>query len=129
MVVDASAIMAIVKKEPEWRSFIQTISRAAAPVISPVNWYEAAVNAEKYVPRDLRIVEVTVTKLAIRIVPVDEAQMRLAHAAWRKYGKGRHEARLNMGDCFAYALAKQLDEPLLYKGRDFGHTDIVPAIP
>jgi ribonuclease VapC len=129
MVVDASAIMAIVKREPEWRVFIRTISRAAAPVISPVNWYEAAVNAEKYVPHDLRILEVMIKKLAIRIVPVDEGQMRLAHAAWRKYGKGRHQARLNMGDCFAYALAKHLDEPLLYKGRDFVHTDIRAAVP
>ena len=129
MVVDASAIMAIVKKEPEWRSFIRAISRAAAPRISPVNWYEAAVNAEKYASRDIRIVETTVQKLAIRIVPVDEDQMRLAHAAWRRYGKGRHRAQLNMGDCFAYALAKQMGEPLLYKGKDFEHTDITPAIP
>jgi len=62
-------------------------------------------------------------------IEVDEDQMRLAHAAWRRYGKGRHRAQLNMGDCFAYALAKQTGEPLLYKGKDFGHTDIIPAIP
>src|SRR5436309_11634975 len=129
MVVDASAIMAIVKKEPEWRTFIRMISRAAAPLISPVNWYEAAVNVEKYAPRNIRVVEIIVQKLAIRIVPVDETQMRVAHAAWKRYGKGRHRAQLNMGDCFAYALAQETGEPLLYKGKDFVHTDVASAVP
>jgi ribonuclease VapC len=73
--------------------------------------------------------EALIRTIGVRLVPVDETQMRLAYSAWRKYGKGRNRARLNMGDCFAYALAKHLDEPLLYKGSDFVHTDIASAIP
>ena len=129
MVIAASALMAILKKEPEWRAFFRAINRAASAWISPVNWYEAAVNAEKYGINNVRIVETIVQRLRIDVVPLDEHQMRLAHAAWRKYGKGRNPAQLNMGDCFAYALAKQTGEPLLYKGRDFVHTDITSALP
>jgi ribonuclease VapC len=129
MVIDASALMAILKKEPEWRAFFRAINRAESAWISPVNWYEAAVNAEKYGINNVRIVETIVQRLRIQVVPLDEHQMRLAHAAWRKYGKGRNPAQLNMGDCFAYALAKQTGEPLLYKGRDFVHTDITSALP
>jgi ribonuclease VapC len=60
----------------------------------------------------------------IAITPTDEAQARLAHQAWRRFGKGRHAARLNLGDCFAYALSKVTGEPLLYKGGDFSRTDV-----
>jgi ribonuclease VapC len=129
MVIDASALMAILKKEPEWHVFFRAINRAASAWISPVNWYEATVNAEKYGINNVRIVETIVQRLKIHVVPVDEHQMRLAHAAWRKYGKGRNPAQLNMGDCFAYALAQQIGEPLLYKGKDFAKTDIAAAIP
>lgn len=59
------------------------------------------------------------------LVPVDAAQAEIAYGAWLRYGKGRHEARLNLGDCFAYALAKQRSEPLLFKGEDFAHTDVL----
>jgi ribonuclease VapC len=66
--------------------------------------------------------------LELVIVPVDETQMRIAHQAWKRFGKGRHRAKLNMGDCFAYALAKATREPLLYKGGDFVHTDLIAAV-
>jgi len=128
MVIDASALMAILKKEPEWRAFSRAINWAASAWISPINWYEAAVNAEKYGINNVRIVKTIVQRLRIQVVPLDEHQMRLAHAAWRKYGKGRNLAQLNMGDCFAYALAQQIGEPLLYKGKDFAQTDIAAAI-
>jgi ribonuclease VapC len=98
-------------------------------LLSPINWYEAATKAERYGTQSAKAVEALVHSIEIRIVPGDKTQMRLAHGAGRKYGKGRHEAQLNLGNCFAYALAKQAGEPLLYKGRDFVHTDIVPAIP
>ena len=65
-----------------------------------------------------------IDKLGIEIVPVDREQALLAREAFRRFGKGRHKAGLNFGDCFAYALAKQKNEPLLYKGNDFSQTDI-----
>jgi ribonuclease VapC len=129
MVVDASALLAILLDEPEWDDFSLVLRRAPAVLLSPVNWYEAATNIERDGTRSAKALEALVRSIDIRIVPVDEPQMRLAHVAWRKYGKGKHQARLNMGDCFAYALAKHLDEPLLYKGRDFVHTDIRAAVP
>lgn len=128
MVVDASALIAILAKEPDWRDISLRLKRAAMARISAVNWYETAVNAEKYGASNLKALESLMKTAGIEIVSVDEEQTRLAHAAWRKYGKGRHEARLNMGDCFAYALAKSLNEPLLFKGDDFPHTDVIAAV-
>jgi ribonuclease VapC len=129
MVVDASALLAILFTEPERRAFSVALNHASSALLSPVNWYEAAVNAESYGTPELKALESLIRRIGIRIIPVDEGQMQLAHHAWRKYGKGRHRARLNMGDCFAYALAKQRGEPLLFKGNDFIHTDIMSAIP
>ncbi|HEY8696710.1 MAG TPA: type II toxin-antitoxin system VapC family toxin [Rhizomicrobium sp.] len=129
MVVDASALLAILFEEPEWNAFSMALRQASTVSLSPINWYEAAINAERYTERDSKALEALIRTIGVRLVPVDETQMRLAYSAWRKYGKGRNRARLNMGDCFAYALAKHLDEPLLYKGSDFVHTDIASAIP
>jgi ribonuclease VapC len=129
MVIDSSAMMAILKGEPEERAFANLLSAQPLRHMSPVNWFEVALNVEKYESIRLTVWEQLAAHLNLIIVPVDETQMRLAHSAWRKYGKGRNRARLNMGDCFAYALAKHLDEPLLYKGSDFVHTDIASAVP
>lgn len=129
MVVDASALLAILFTEPERRAFSLALNHASSALLSPVNWYEAAVNAESYGTPEVKALESLIQRIGIQIVPIDEGQMQLAHAAWRKYGKGRHKARLNMGDCFAYALAKHTGEPLLYKGNDFVHTDVKSAFP
>lgn len=129
MVVDASALLAILFGEPEWSDFSLALRHASTVLLSPINWYEAATNIERYGTQSAKAVDALIRSLEIRIVPVDESQMRLAHAAWKKYGKRRHQAQLNMGDCFAYALAKQTGEPLLYKGKDFVHTDIKSALP
>lgn len=129
MVVDASALLAILFSEPERRAFSLALSHASSALLSPVNWYEAAVKAESHGTRELTALESVMQRIGIQIVPIDEGQMQLAHGAWRKYGKGRHRAGLNMGDCFAYALAKQRGEPLLFKGNDFIHTDIKSALP
>jgi ribonuclease VapC len=129
MVVDASALLAILFTEPERRTFSLALNHASSASLSPINWYEAAVKAESYGTPEFKALKSLIQRTGIQIVPVDEIQMRLAHGAWRKYGKGRHKASLNMGDCFAYALAKQSGEPLLYKGNDFVHTDITSAIP
>jgi len=129
MVVDASAIIAILKGEPEDKAFANVLASDSAPKMSPVNWFEVALKTETYKDTSFAAWQQFAARLGLLIVPVDERQMRLAHLAWRNFGKGRHPARLNMGDCFAYALARSLNEPLLYKGRDFVHTDIASAIP
>jgi ribonuclease VapC len=128
MVVDASAIVAILRAEPEEEIFKAAIADADDRYMSPVNWLEVAMNTESAGSEDAAAFKRLAKFVDLAIVPVDEAQMRLAHSAWRKFGKGRHPARLNLGDCFAYALAKSLNEPLLYKGGDFSRTDIKSAL-
>jgi ribonuclease VapC len=126
MIVDASAILAILKSEPESAIFARALSQAAVKLISPINWHEAAVNMER--TDDFIGFETFVSRTGIVITPIDETQARLAHQAWRRFGKGRHAARLNLGDCFAYALSKVSGEPLLYKGADFSQTDVAAAV-
>lgn len=126
MVVDASALIAILRSEPEQEAFSLALSRAPTRRISPVNWHEVAVVMER--TNDFPIFESVLARLHVSVASIDEAQARLAHLAWRTFGKGRHPARLNLGDCFAYALAKQTGEPLLFKGRDFGLTDVKTAV-
>ena len=128
MVVDASAILAILKGEPEEEVFKAALADAGNCYMSPVNWLEIAMNAESAGEEDAAAFRELAEFARLNIIPVDETQMRMAHAAWRRFGKGRDPARLNLGDCFAYALAKFLDEPLLYKGRDFSRTDIKSAL-
>jgi ribonuclease VapC len=128
MVVDASALIAILRAEPEDALFAGLLYDATVRIMSPVNWFEAAMNTEKRSMSDFTALEKLAAHLDLKIVPVDEVQMRLAHEAWRRFGKGRHPAKLNLGDCFAYALAKRSGEPLLYKGGDFAHTDVTAAV-
>ncbi len=128
MVIDASALLAILKLEPEREQFARAILQASTRLMSPVNWLEAAIRAELARSEDMRALDDFVTAAGIVFVPVDQFQMRTAHLAWRDFGKGRHLAALNLGDCFAYALAKASGEQLLYKGNDFTQTDIVSAL-
>jgi ribonuclease VapC len=128
MVIDASALVAILKLEPEREQFARAILQADICRMSPVNWMEAAIRAERAGPSDVVALDMFVDAAKITITPVDRFQMRIAQIAWRDFGKGHHPAKLNLGDCFAYALAKQTGEPLLYKGGDFARTDIVAAL-
>jgi len=128
MVVDASAMIAILRGEPEEESFKRVLALATVRYMSPINWWEVAINAEKAGRSDMSAFDKFCKRLDLKIVPVDEGLMRLAHQSWRRYGKGQHPARLNLGDCFAYALAKSLNEPLLYKGGDFARTDVAAAV-
>jgi ribonuclease VapC len=128
MVIDSSAALAILRGEPEDRAFADLISFDRARHMSPVNWFEVAMNVEKYEEKNFPNWERLAQHLGLIVIPVDDRQMRLAHSAWREFGKGRHPAKLNLGDCFAYALAKALNEPLLYKGGDFARTDIKSAL-
>lgn len=129
MIVDASALLAILLDEPEAEAFVRAIAGHPAPAISAVNWLEAAIRIDGM--GDLQAAqafEAFMEAAAIQVEPVSVAQVRQARRAYGRYGKGRHPAGLNLGDCFAYALAKERDAPLLFKGGDFAQTDLRPAI-
>lgn len=126
MIVDTSALVAIIEREPEGVPFRQALRAATRPRISAATLLEAAIVLDA---RDAtgtsRSLDALVKTLRIAVVPVDEEQVRVARAAYRDFGRGSgHPAKLNFGDCFAYALASVTGEPLLFKGDDFGHTDV-----
>jgi ribonuclease VapC len=131
MIVDTSAVIAILRSEPEAPLCAVAIERARIRRMSAVSFVEAAavVDASRDPVASRRLDDfMKVAKIVIE--PVTESQARLARAAYRDFGKGSgHPARLNFGDCFSYALAKSCDEPLLFKGDDFIHTDLTPALP
>ena len=129
MVIDTSALIAILFGEPETESFVQALVNDPKKMISAFNLLETAIviEAKKGEPGG-RELDLLVHRARIEIIPLNGDQVELALAAWRKYGKGNHPAGLNIGDCCAYALAKYSGEPLLFKGRDFSQTDIRPVI-
>jgi ribonuclease VapC len=124
LVVDTSAIVACLTKEPERPAFMSTLALAERRVLSSVNLLEARIvtTGSKGLPRDW--LEEFLANEHIEIIPFDEPLSNLAFEAYRRFGKGRHPAKLNMGDCAAYALAKARGWPLLYRGEDFALTDI-----
>lgn len=126
MIVDASAVLAILRDEPEASAFAEAIEAASTRRISAANFVEAAVviDASRDPIASHRFDDL-VRESHMCIEPVTESQARLARDAYRDFGKGSgHPARLNFGDCFAYALAREAGEPLLLKGNDFIHTDV-----
>jgi ribonuclease VapC len=125
MVIDTSALAAIFFAEPEREPFLATITAAGTRLISAATVLEAGMVVESRQGEAAgREFDLFVVRANLQIVPVDSEQADLARSAWRKYGKGRHPAALNFGDCFSYALAKSVGEPLLAKGTDFASTDI-----
>ena len=125
MVIDTSALLAIFLAEAERKPFLDQIIQAEARQISAANLLETGIVLEaKRGEAGGREFDLFVVRAQLQIVPVDAEQVEIARSAWRKYGKGRHPAGLNFGDCFAYALAKVSGEPLLAKGEDFSQTDI-----
>jgi ribonuclease VapC len=125
MVLDTSAILAILQDEPERRKFNEAIEAAETRSLSTASFVECSMILEsRYGADGIRDLDLFIAKAQVSLVPVDEEQAELARRAFRKYGKGRHPASLNFGDCFSYALARALDEPLLFKGNDFTHTDV-----
>ena len=129
MIVDASAFLAILLDEPEASQMEDKILMTAEPVMSPVNYLEAAVRVDRLGSEDKsRKFDELFTQLAIAIAPTTVEQARFAREAYQTFGRGNHAAKLNLGDCFAYALAKARNEPLLFKGDDFRRTDIEAAI-
>lgn len=129
MVIDSSAIMAILLGEPGAEIFAGAIEEAGKIWMSSVNLLETAMVIESR-KGDLgrRDLDLLLHKARIEVVSFGENATEEAMSAWRRWGKGRHEAGLNFCDCCAYALAKNLGEPLLYKGNDFSKTDIVSAL-
>jgi ribonuclease VapC len=130
MVVDTSAIFAIVLGEPERAAFAVAIESAPRRLISAATAVEcvAVFGSRLGGPDPFTAMRLVFENLRLEIVSLDEAQWAIAADALMRFGKGRHPARLNLGDSFAYALAKGTGEPLLYKGEDFARTDIAPAI-
>ena len=129
MVIDTSALVAILQNESERRAFNVAIEAAETRSMSSASFVEASIIIEsRYGPDGIRDLDLFISKAQISLVSVDPDHAYIARNAFRQYGKGRHPAGLNFGDCFAYALAKALGEPLLFKGDDFTQTDIVTHV-
>ena len=126
MVIDTSALLAILLDEPERRRFSEAIEAAERRVISAANLVETSMVLEsRHGAEGVRELDRLLTVANIEVIAVDREQALAAREAFRTYGKGRHPAGLNFGDCFAYALARSLGEPLLFKGDDFSSTDLL----
>jgi ribonuclease VapC len=127
MVIDSSAIVAIFFQETGFRRLLELIQDAPSRVISAATLLEAGIVLDQSAApsnREHDRLNEFLDGLQIRVVAFSEVQAQLAREAYRRYGKGLHPARLNFGDCISYALAKSLDEPLLFKGTDFSLTDV-----
>lgn len=129
MVVDTSALFAILVGESERRGFIDAIETAETRLMSTATFVEISIVMEaRHGAEGVRHLDEFIDRASIDMIPVDQEQAREARRAFSRFGKGRHAARLNFGDCFAYALALVAGEALLFKGDDFTHTDVQPAI-
>jgi ribonuclease VapC len=126
VIVDSSALLAIIRDEPSSASCLQTLLSTPANRMSAATFLEAAIVVDRLPdPRDSATFNELIVQLDIIIEPVTVDQARIAQEAHSRFGRGTgHPARLNFGDCFAYALARDLDEPLLFIGNDFTHTDV-----
>jgi ribonuclease VapC len=114
------------QNKPERRSFNQAIELAEARSMSTASFLETSMIIDsRYSLEGLRDLDLFLSKAEISLIPVDTDQAYIARGAFHQYGRGRHAAGLNFGDCFSYALAKALDEPPLFKGNDFSKTDVV----
>jgi ribonuclease VapC len=130
MIVDTSALIAILKREPEQAVFSALLENTQNVTISAVTYFEAAIVIDSQrKPTLSRQLDDMIEKAKITIEPVTLEQAKIARQAYREYGKGSgHKANLNFGDCFSYALARAKREPILFKGADFVHTDLRSAL-
>lgn len=130
MVIDTSALLAILFDEPERRLFNEAIEAADSRVLSAASFVEVSIVLEsRFGAEGLRDLDLFIERAGIKLLAVDSEQAYMARRAFSQFGKGRHRAGLNYGDCFAYALAMVLGEPLLFKGDDFPLTDVTPFVP
>ena len=130
MIVDTSALFAIMAHEPERAEFMAAIHAAPSVQVSAATYVELGVVIDaRRDPLDSRALDDLLRNLHVEVAPCTGEQATVVRAAYRDFGRGSgHPARLNFGDCFAYALSKVSGEPLLFKGDDFGHTDVTPAV-
>ncbi len=129
MILDTSAVVAILFREPEAAEFAELIFEADDCRLSAGSYLEISIVIKRQGrPGDDRQCDLFLRRSGVEIEPFTVEQAEIARQAFNDYGKGRHAAGLNFGDCFAYALAKTTGEPLLFKGDDFRHTDVQPAI-
>lgn len=130
MIVDSSAVVAILRGEPEAEAFGKVLIASPDPVMSAGNYLEASIVIDR--DRDAVLsakLDALISELEMEIVPVTASQAKIARQAFRDFGKhSGHPAKLNFGDCFAYALATERGEPLLYKGDDFAAAGLAPVV-
>ena len=131
MIIDSSAIIAILTDEPEALQFSEALVASPIRRLSAGTWIElSVVITRRFTPELFAQLDALMSAYGIAIAPITTEQARIGRDAYRRYGRGNDPlARLNFGVCFPYALAKELGEPLLFKGDDFIHTDVTPAIP
>ncbi len=128
MIVDSSAVCAILLRETDGPYFEEALFRVDGLRMSAFNVLESAIVLESRLsPAGGTEFDAFLQRESIEIVPVTPEQVTFARRAWREFGKGNHPAALNLGDCLAYALSQMTREPLLFKGQDFTHTDVVSA--
>ena len=130
MIVDTSAIIAILRDEPGADRYAHTLARARGPKMSAATYLETAIVVDLIRDPVLsRRLDELLVVLDATVEPVTRHHAEIARQAYRDFGKGSgHPAGLNFGDCFSYALARASGEPLLFRGTDFGHTDVAPAV-
>lgn len=130
MIVDSSAVISILKRETGWEDFARALDEAGQSRMSAASYFESAIVVDAWKEPLLSVqLDEMVARFDIRIEPVTGEQARIARQAYRDYGRGSgHRAKLNFGDCFSYALAREKREPILFKGEEFAHTDLRPAI-
>ena len=128
MIVDPSAVLAVLFAEPDAARYARAMGRASTCRMSAAGFLEAAIVAESRGGSAAgHALDVFLERAGMELVPVSPDQARAARMAWRRFGKGNHPAGLNFGDCFSYALAETAREPLLFKGEDFARTDVEAA--
>lgn len=129
MIIDSSALVAILSEEVEAFTFNDMIFANSSRLLSAASYLEISIVCDNGKSPELgKELDIYLRSANIQIHPVDAEQANIAREAYRRYGKGNHEARLNFGDCFAYALSKTTGEPLLFKGDDFRKTDVRVAV-
>ena len=125
MVIDSSALVAILLGEPGGDALAVKLSGAPRPVICAANWLEAMmVISARLGPPGVQALGELLAAAGVQVAPVDAELVQTAFEAWLRFGKGQHPASLNFGDCFAYALAMRRREALLFKGQDYSQTDV-----
>jgi ribonuclease VapC len=131
MFLDASAIIAVIARESDAASLAARLGQAAPVVTSPIVMYEVVLGLARVgntsIADAMSVLDQFLMEVGATVVPIDESCGRAAIAAFERFGKGRHPAALNLGDCFAYACAMTRDMPLLCKGNDFPRTDVTVA--